>query len=185
VEPKSKPAFRILIVVLFAIGSLLISHDFWLLLTPRRGPVFIVLPSVEQTMPVLAVFVTAFFASLGIATAKLPKQPSGRRIAVVGMVVFLIGVLYALMLLLRGLLFSRSPTTLDYPVLLFIIGVGYALILPEIIAEEFPTVEASTERTVERTSVSDSFHSFPSPSLFKLEAPFIEISSGDSGFFSS
>lgn len=131
-----KLAFRIIILTTFIAASLMISHDFRLLLTrrPENGFLVIILPSVEQALPVLGGLVTVFVGSISLAS-KLPRQPRERRITGIGIVIFLLGALYSLTLVLNGLLFSTIPSTLDYPILVFMIGLGYAFALPEIIAE--------------------------------------------------
>jgi len=132
-----KLAFRIVILAMFAAGSLLISHDFWLLFTPRptQGIIVIVVPSAEQSFPILAVLATVFLASLTIGTAIWLRKPNQRRTMMLGEGVFLVGTAYTLMVMLRALLFSIIPSTLDYPILLFMIGVGHALVVPEIMTE--------------------------------------------------
>ena len=45
--------------------------------------------------------------------------------------VVLVGTAYTLIVMLRALLFSIIPSTFDYPILLFMIGVGLALVVPE------------------------------------------------------
>ena len=132
-----KLAYRIVILVVTVVASLMISHDFWLLFTPRpsEGIILIVVPGPDQALPVLAVFAALFFGSIPIATGRLPRQRRQRRIVAVGVVTFLLGGFYTLFLLLEGLLFTKAPSTFDYPILLFMIGLGYAFALPEIIAE--------------------------------------------------
>jgi hypothetical protein len=133
---KAKLVFRIVILAIFAVGSLLISHDFWLLFTPRptQGIIVIILPSAEQSFPILTVLATVFLASVGIGTAIWLQRPNHRTV-MLGEGVFLVGTAYTLIVLLRALLFSIVPSTLDYPILLFMIGVGHALVVPEIMTD--------------------------------------------------
>jgi hypothetical protein len=115
-----------------------ISHDFWLLFTPRptQGIIVIIVPSAEQSFPILTVLLTVFLASLTIGTAIWLRRPNQRKTMMLGEGVVLVGTAYTLIVMLRALLFSIIPSTLDYPILLFIIGVGLALVVPKMIGEE-------------------------------------------------
>lgn len=130
-----KLLIRLGILAASIVISLIASHDFWLLFTPppSEGFILIVVPRPDQALPVLTVFAALFFGSIPIATGKLPKQQRQRRVVAVGVVIFLLGGFYTLLLLLEGLLFSKAPSTLGYPILVLTLGLGHAFALPEII----------------------------------------------------
>jgi hypothetical protein len=135
---KAKLAFRIVVLAIFAVGSLVISYDFWLLFIPRptQGFIVTIVPSAEQSFPILTVFLTVFLASLTIGTAIWLRRPYQRKTMMLGEGAVLVGTAYTLIVMLRALLFSVIPSTLDYPILLFMIGVGLALVVPEMMGDE-------------------------------------------------